>query len=120
LTFNEFRLSYFWICKEMNLANKHRDLLLKYLKRLLPSNNKLPNSYKTLKKDVNEYSFQKYKVCVDCAGKISNNNCPNCFSNNTSKQVDAAVFDFETQLTDIYIRNTQEILKYKGIFILSR
>jgi hypothetical protein len=103
----------------MNLANNYRDILLKYLKRILPSNNKLPSSYHNLKKDVDEYRYQKYKVCVDCGDKIVDNKCPNCvISGSTPKQVDASIFDLESQLIEIYTRNKEEIVKYKGRFYL--
>jgi hypothetical protein len=115
LTIREFRICFFWLCQKLNLTNNGCELLFKFIKRLLPTNNKLPHSYRTLKKEVNEYKFQKYKVCVDCGEKISNNNCLKCSSSsNTHKLVETAIFDFETQLKEIYARNKDEISKYKG------
>jgi hypothetical protein len=113
LTIDEFRIAYFWLCKKLNLAKNGRDLLLKFIKRLLPTKNNLPHSYQTLKKDVNEYRHQKFKVCISCGDKIFSENCSNCHV--AGKQVDASIFDFETHLREIFIRNKEVIHQYKGI-----
>jgi hypothetical protein len=75
------------------LPNNGLDLLLKFIKRLLPSNNKIPQSYHTLKQDFNEYRFQKFKVCVSCGEKVMSENCTNfILADYIQKQVDALIF----------------------------
>jgi hypothetical protein len=118
LTVKEFNLLFRWICQKMRISKIDRNLLLTFIKTLLPANNKIPSSYysliKCLKKKTN-LTKKCFKICSNCYG-LFKNGCENESCTNLKKNlsIDALVFDFESHLRYIIQKYWKEIQIYKG------
>ncbi len=124
LTVKEFNLLFRWICQKMRISKIDRNLLLTFIKTLLPANNKIPSSYysliKCLKKKTN-LTKKCFKICSNCYG-LFKNGCENESCTNLKKNlsIDALVFDFESHLRYIIQKYWKEIQIYKGKLYLNK
>ena len=104
----------------MRISKIDRNLLLTFIKTLLPTNNKVPSSYysliKCLKKKTS-LTKKCFKICSNCYG-LFKNSCENESCTNLKKKlsIDALVFDFESHLRYIIQKYWKEVQVYKGKF----
>lgn len=114
LTLDEFDYSFMCVCQKLNLNRNHRSILLRYIKRLLPSDNSIPKSYNQLVRKYTNNNVDKFSICISCNTKIdpkqvscSNLMCPRNSNLNLSSlskwKSDVIIFDFEKQLEIIYL-----------------
>jgi hypothetical protein len=119
LTLSEFSLFYRWLCQKMKLNKINRNLLLSFIKTILPKDNIVPTSYYKLLKKLNKktkVSKKCFKICSNCYG-LFKNGCQNeCQNQKLKKSIDALVFDFKYHLTYIIQKYWNEIQQYKGKF----
>lgn len=126
LKLNEFAILYEFLCSKLKLCDKYKDILLDFVKSVLPGNNKIPSSYSKLtnrllsKFNMLEKKNSVYKVCNICYKKLNNNvNCDECMYQNANSKFrtscDVAVFDIESQLIDTISKNWKNILEYRSI-----
>lgn len=106
------------MCNDMHLCKTNRDKLIKYLGNLLPKDNKVPASYKSLiktftKNDKTRHQFKMCPICcTQCLKKSKKCSNVNCTTNmQLTKQVvfkycDVVLFDIEGQLKRIILKNT--------------
>jgi hypothetical protein len=118
LTLKEFNLTFRWVCQKMRLSKINRNLLLTFIKTILPTNNHIPTSYYLLLKSLKRKSScdkKTFKICSKCYDPYKNG-CENVSCNNLKKQhsIDALVFDFEYHLKFIVTKFWKEIQNYKG------
>ena len=115
LTIQDFNASFLLICQKLNLSNTNRDLLLIFIKNILPAGNFVPITYARLTKSLKKRSFsQKKKIC----GLCSKTDCT-CFSNDfRGKKItkDLIVFDIAVQLEAIVEKNANQIREFAGIY----
>jgi hypothetical protein len=102
LTLPEFNLFYRWICQKMKLNKSNRDLLLSFIKSVLPVDNIIPTSYYML-------------LCSECYSMYKSG-CENesCVNTKSKKSIDALVFDFKYHIRHIVEKYWTEIQIYKG------
>lgn len=123
LTMAEFNLFYRWICQKMKLNKLNRNLLLSFIKNILPADNIIPSSYYKLLKGLNKekkVSKKCFKICSECYS-LYNNGCENksCVNPKKNKKIDALVFDFKYHLKHIIQKYWTEIKHYKGNLIIN-
>ena len=67
LNVNEFSKLFLWICQKLHISRNNRDVLLDFIRNLLPSDNKIPSSYYQIIK-MNNFTKPKPKViCPQCS-----------------------------------------------------
>ena len=126
LDVDDFVFSFLFLCKQLKLSKKSRDILLKYIKALLPSQNKILNSYKVIinKTIIKNSRAQCFKMCPLCSKKedghkCSNDVCPASFNLNdllnSHKLCDVVLFDFVSELKFVIGKNAEQIRKYKSL-----
>lgn len=118
LTLPEFNLFYRWLCQKMKLNKTNRNLLLSFIKTILPKDNIIPTSYYMLLKKLNkktQVTKKCFKICSNCYC-LYKNGCENetCQNPKSKKSIDALVFDFNYHLTSIIQRYWNEIQQYKS------
>jgi hypothetical protein len=121
ITIKEFNYSFEALMQKMSLAKTHRNLILKFIKSILPGDNKIAPSYYLLSNKLNEVQKLKnsvFKICSTCYEKIQRNNClnPNCLtkSNKKSLTIDVAIENWEKRIELIINKNKESISEYKG------
>ncbi len=109
---------YRWICQKMKLNKSNRDLLLSFIKSVLPVDNIIPTSYYMLLKSLNKrtkVSKKCFKICSECYSMYKSG-CENksCVNTKFKKSIDALVFDFKYHIRHIVQKYWKEIQIYKG------
>jgi hypothetical protein len=132
ITCNEFNISYFWICRKLNLSKNKRNILLEYIKYNFPATNRVPKNYNSLCRSLNlqDDKVEKLVLCSVCYSKLKNRkqlNCEKCeklkkkpCEQSKRKIVDAIVFDYKNQLSNVFGSKWNEIVDYKERKIHSR
>lgn len=119
---NDFIFSFLLCCREAKVSNKSMTIILKFIKSVLPKQNKLPSSYNSIIKKINIKTNSEINVCNICH-KISesalcdSNLCTNA-AKNIKKKFDlrAKVFqlDYMNHLKRILYENHKTIENYKS------
>lgn len=104
----EFNLMYTYICDQTKLNITEREMILKFIKRILPPDNIIPNSYYKLNKHMDLEKSKSLKLCPFCFDELNSNECANsnCVKNQNKliyklKPVELMKFDVESQLNHI-------------------
>jgi hypothetical protein len=102
----------------MKLNKSNRDLLLSFIKSVLPVDNIIPTSYYMLLKSLNKrtkVSKKCFKICSECYSMYKSG-CENksCVNTKFKKSIDALVFDFKYHIRHIVQKYWKEIQIYKG------
>jgi hypothetical protein len=119
LNVQEFSQLFRCLCQKLELKKKSRNILLDFIRNILPVDNIVPCSYYLLTK----YFFDKFgkskkafKICSECYSRYDKN-CENlCNNSKKQKSIDALVFDFEKQIKRIIEKNWDKIQVYKSNF----
>lgn len=118
ITLLQFALYFIWLCNRLKMNQRTRSTLLKFIKFVLPINNNLPLTYKTLLKLLvpKEQRNTTVQVCNLCKETIENCRESSC----QSKGKDSfrlVEFDVASQLADVYKRESYCALEYKGLWL---
>ena len=105
---DEFELCFMWICNILCLPIVHRNLLLQFIKILLPYPNEIKSYYIMTNKILNNKRDEKlYNICSYCYEKLKDDKCLNreCFNKaqihnklNKKDRIAIVSFDFISQL----------------------
>lgn len=114
-----FNILYLSLVDKLSLPVSHSDLLLEFIRIILPENNNLPCSvYKIKRKNVvNE--IRAYKLCKICETELVDNKCSseNCLSHRTNikKNIQVHCAKVSTQLGIILKNHSNSIKQYTSI-----
>jgi hypothetical protein len=104
LSVKQFALTFLYICNQFKLSESHSNVLLKFLRYILPSNNRVPLSYYLIKRH-----FQS---------KTSNDFCKDCMKFEcgctSSKKTKIISFEYAIQLRKLVERQYSTIIEYKS------
>ncbi|CAF0951785.1 unnamed protein product [Brachionus calyciflorus] len=118
---NDFVFSFLLCCREMKVSNKSMTILLKFIKSILPRENKIPTSYYSIIKKTKIPPKNEFSVCNICH-KISDKPlCESDLCKNIGKKLKknfekpAKIFqlDFLKHLRNVVIENQLVIENYK-------
>jgi len=122
ITISEFNTLFMACVDRLSLADTHCDLLLDFVRVIIPKSNELANSYymvqKSRKNDLS-LNFKVFKLCHMCQSKISFKKCSNetCLSNNQIKKkyIEVVVSNISSQIEEIISNNYGSITKYQSM-----
>ena len=91
LNVGEFNTLFMSLVDRLSLAETHCDLLLDFIRILIPKSNKLANSYnmvQKLRKSELSLNFKVFKLCFLCQSSLNNRKCSSdtCLSNTQIKK----------------------------------
>lgn len=115
----EFTLVYLKMCNKLKLNKIARNLILNFIKTVLPTNNIIPNTYYKLIRFLNIPKPQNKIICETCYADLDaqpNNKliCNICkIEKNSNLQI--SKFDLKSQLHNVILRHKENIDKYKGL-----
>lgn len=117
-TNEEFNITFTWLCLRLKLSINHRNLLLHFIKNLLPPNNKISSSYYLISKKLREkikMRKQIFKICSNCYNKYEKKcNNDQCVNKKKKLCIDVAYFDFQQHLKLVLKKNWSKIIEYKS------
>jgi hypothetical protein len=125
ITVKDYNLYFSWICNKLKLSERKRQFLYKSIKITYPSDNNLPSTFESMKKNIEmkARSSNVISLCDICyCKKIDRNkkNCDNCAKKkiNLAKQsnrkiIEAVIYDYENQLKDTIQKNWDLIRAFK-------
>ena len=119
LTVSEFVVLFLACVGKLAIAETHCDMLLNFIRLLLPMDNNLPLSYRRIRKLVSEDGMKKLSLCSICFRELSKFKlCPSetCLSNRRPKTTitTICVASKRTQIANIVSRNISAINSYLG------
>ena len=119
LNVNEFSKLFLWICQKLHISRNNRDVLLDFIRNLLPSDNKIPSSYYQIIK-MNNFTKPKPKViCPQCPVSLDSlkqqHICSQKSNNSIScSPVEVIEFDVVEQLSAIIKKEWKTIRNYQS------
>ena len=120
LTNDEFNISFQWICTKLKISISNRNVLLHYIKNLLPPNNKIASSYYIINKKLTEKTKMQKKN-LKYARVVMKNLKNNALTKSVLIKkkklfIDVAFFDFQAHLELILKKNWLSIIEFKSKF----
>ena len=67
ITTKDFISSFLWVCNDFRLPKNKREILIKSIRSLFPMDNKIPPSYRKLKKFLHLSKSKVKVICRECA-----------------------------------------------------
>jgi hypothetical protein len=121
---DEFELVFMWICNILCLPIVHRNLLLQFIKIILPYPNEIKSYYMMTNKLINNKKEEKlFNICSYCYEKLKDNNCLNSrcskkiqndIKDKKKNKICIVSFDFVAQLKQIITKYWEEIVIFKS------
>ena len=107
----DFSVGFLVLCKRVNICKSGRNILLDFIKSILPPINEVPFSYNQLIKNLTLNKFKTSKLCRNCLKE-------NCICENTQKKILVHEFDVENQLRAVLNKNWELMCNYNGLHYL--
>lgn len=117
LSLNQFCVLYSWVSNKAKLNIKSKELILKFIKRVCPPENILPNSVYKINKIHKVEKAHVEKVCHNCCGSLKDGLfCTNkdCISKINSKPNDLIKFDVAKQLSYVLEKQFKHVDNLNG------
>ena len=105
----EFSLAFLVLSKRIKINKVGRNILLDFIKTILPPTNEIPSSYNQLLKCVALNAIKTTKICEDCLKEKCN-----CHISNTENKISVHEFDVENQLRSIVNKHWVTMCNYNG------
>ena len=118
----DFIFSFLLCCREIKVSNKSMNILLKFVKSILPRENKIPISYSSIIKKTKIAPNQELNVCNICHKSLETPVCRSDMCQNIAKRLKknfdkpAKIFQLEylTHLKNVLTENELVIENYKS------
>ena len=107
-----FQTLFIALVDKLELPEKRSDILLDFVRLLLPINNNLPSSSYMIKKSM-DVKLSQYKICKNCFSELSKNVCEKCNDTNASK-IKIHTLNIAKQIITILDNHICHINDYKG------
>lgn len=117
LSLNEFCVLYSWISSKAKLNTKSKELILKFIKRVCPADNVVPNSIYRINTNLKVKKAKVQKICQTCSSLITDDNvCNNeeCKSFNNCKPTEIIKYNVASQLSYVIDKQLQHISNLNG------
>ena len=104
ISVTDFGLSFLVLCKRINITTSAKNILLDYIRTILPPINKIPSSYGKIIKHLSLNSVKKPLICNICLEEI-------CTCKNNIHQKKLAIFEFDVakQISSIITLRSSQI-----------
>lgn len=122
INLSDFIFSFLLCCRKINLSERGSSTLLKFIKTILPKDNKIPGCFKTILRKLKINRKNEKNVCNICNRISEMAVCGSEFCRNSSRKLKknfdkpATIFELEymKQLKRVLKQNQNTIEKYKS------
>ena len=111
LSVNEFAVSYLWLTQKLRISRIGREILLDFIRSLLPFNNNIPKSYRAILKSKKFSQPKPVKICSICYNDTLNCDCK---ITNFKKTIEVLKFNLQEQFEYILSKEWSTIKNYRS------
>ena len=113
----DFYVGYLTLVSKLKLSLSHPNILLDFIKCIIPQPNIIPRSYNILSKSFSKSKVVEKKICSMCSIEIINNKYSCEVSESTLQSINYIyVHDVKQQMNDIIIKEYATLKSYLSTF----
>lgn len=121
VSIGEFNTLFLGLVDRLALPDTHSEILLEFIRAIVPRSNNLTTSYHKIKQSKNSSSslyFNEFKLCSVCNSKLKQTDCESstCLYNRLTKRkyIHVVISNIKFQIEQIITNNYDSLVKYKS------